>query len=77
MSPVKANDTAVHIYECISFLVVAKDGSLAGTVVSGALEVGSQYHFQMETQSCLIWPIENGQFEVRCPTQFQLSLIHI
>lgn len=51
-------------------LVVKSDGSRANQV-TGSLEIGSQYHFAMETQSCLVWPIENGQFEVRSPSQFQ------
>ena len=42
--------------------------------MSGSIEIGSQYHFQMETHAALVWPIENGQFEVRCPSQFQSFL---
>jgi len=29
--------------------------------IEGEFEIGSQYHFHMETQSCLVTPSENGQ----------------
>ena len=37
--------------------------------VSGEFETGSQYPFHMEVQSCLVRPIEEGQFEVMSSTQ--------
>ncbi|TRY76734.1 hypothetical protein TCAL_11871 [Tigriopus californicus] len=37
--------------------------------VQGEFEIGSQYHFHMETQSCIVRPIEEGQFEVFSATQ--------
>ena len=39
--------------------------------LSGALKVGSQYHFHLETQSCLVTPSEDGQYEIRCASQWQ------
>ena len=37
-------------------------GALAGAdrVVSGRFKMGSQYHFHMETQTCLVSPVEDG-----------------
>ena len=39
------------------------------TEVSGQFETGRQYHFHMETQSCIVRPIENGEFDVFSTTQ--------
>lgn len=38
--------------------------------MQGEFEVGSQYHFHMETQSCIVRPVENGGYEVRSATQW-------
>jgi xanthine dehydrogenase/oxidase len=38
--------------------------------VQGEFEMGSQYHFHMETQSCIVRPIENGEYEVIVSTQW-------
>ena len=40
------------------------------TEVSGEFEMGKQYHFHMETQSCIVRPIENGEWDVFSATQF-------
>jgi len=36
----------------------------------GEIEIGSQYHFYMETQSVLVKPIENSEFDVFSSTQW-------
>ncbi len=43
---------------------IADRGPRDTTEVSGTFEVGAQYHFHMETQTCAVRPIENGQFDV-------------
>jgi xanthine dehydrogenase molybdopterin-binding subunit B len=40
------------------------------TSVEGDFEIGSQYHFHLETQSCLVRPLEEGQFDVVSSTQW-------
>lgn len=37
--------------------------------MTGQFTTGAQYHFHMETQSCLINPKENGEWEVYASTQ--------
>jgi xanthine dehydrogenase molybdopterin-binding subunit B len=32
-------------------------------VVEGDVEIGSQYHFYMETLACIVRPIEDGQVQ--------------
>ena len=44
--------------------------------VSGEFEIGSQYHFHMETQSCIVTPKEDGQFEVFSATQWMDNVQH-
>ena len=39
--------------------------------VTGELEIGSQYHFHMETQSCVVSPDEDGQYLVQSASQWQ------
>ena len=39
-------------------------------MVQGSFEVGSQHHFHLETHTCLVRPIEDGQFEVHSATQW-------
>jgi len=39
-----------------------KDGDVVN--VQGEFEIGSQYHFHMETQSCIVKPTENGQVKL-------------
>ena len=36
----------------------------------GEIDIGSQYHYYMETQSVVVKPIENGEFDVFASTQF-------
>ena len=38
-------------------------------MIEGEFEVGSQYHFYMETQSVLVRPVEKGQYDVQASTQ--------
>ena len=37
--------------------------------VQGEFEIGSQYHFHLEPHSCLVRPLEDGQYEVISATQ--------
>ena len=37
--------------------------------MSGEVEVGSQYHFYMETHTCLARPMEEGQMDLVSSTQ--------
>ena len=39
-------------------------------MVEGEFNVGSQYHFYMETQTVLVRPSERGQFDVISATQW-------
>eukprot|EP00095_Tigriopus_kingsejongensis_P005797 maker-scaffold88_size394946-snap-gene-2.26 protein:Tk05797 transcript:maker-scaffold88_size394946-snap-gene-2.26-mRNA-1 annotation:"hypothetical protein DAPPUDRAFT_313254" len=40
------------------------------TEVTGELEIGGQFHFHLELQSCVVRPIENGEFEIYSTTQW-------
>ena len=44
--------------------------SKAVATVSGEFEVGSQYHFHMETQRCLVRPREEGEYDVLSAKQW-------
>ena len=44
--------------------------------MSGEFEIGSQYHFHLETQSCLVLPREEGQFEIHSATQYIYYVQH-
>ncbi len=37
--------------------------------VEGSFATGGQYHFHMETQSCVVRPAGDGTFDVRSATQ--------
>ena len=37
--------------------------------MKGEFEIGTQHHIHLETQSCIVRPIEDGQYEVECATQ--------
>jgi xanthine dehydrogenase molybdopterin-binding subunit B len=39
------------------------------TIVEGEFEIGSQYHFHLEPQTCIVRPIEDGQYQVLSSTQ--------
>lgn len=51
------------------------------TIVEGEMWAGGQEHFYLETQSSIITPLENGQFEVWSSTQSltktQTSIAHV
>lgn len=53
------------------------NGSKQLREISGEFQVGSQYHFHMETQSTIVRPIEKGHYDVQCATQWMdgLSLV--
>ena len=40
----------------------------ADTVVQGRFRMGSQYHFHMETQTCIVTPVEDG-FDLEVTSQ--------
>ena len=42
--------------------------------IEGEVDIGSQYHYFMETQSALVRPIENGEFDVFVSSQFPLFI---
>lgn len=44
------------------------------TTIKGEFEIGSQYHFHMELQSCVVRPKEDGEFELYSTTQW-ISLV--
>lgn len=47
----------------------SSSGSKGSQRIKGTFEIGSQYHFSMEPQSCVIVPIEDG-FDVYSSTQW-------
>lgn len=55
--------------------VATEYGSGATHKINGHFEVGSQYHFTMETQTCLCIPIEDGM-DVYSATQW-MDLVQI
>lgn len=44
-------------------------GGKATQTIKGEFRSGGQYHFHMETQSCICIPVEDGM-DVLCATQF-------
>ena len=40
------------------------------------MNIGSQYHYTMETNAVLVKPIENGEINVYCGAQFKLMTGH-
>ena len=48
---------------------VSNDAAGPLKVVQGEFEIGSQYHFHLEPHSCLVRPLEDGQYEVISATQ--------
>ena len=48
----------------------------AVVTVEGEFGTGAQYHFHMETQSCIVRPKENRQFEVHSATQW-MDGVHV
>lgn len=62
-------DASVHGTEAVLGEDPIEDDSAVKTI-TGEFEIGSQYHFHLETQTCLVRPIEEGQFEVNCSTQW-------
>ena len=58
-----SNSTTVDKRFIIFYLAVSKEPNLK--VLEGDVEIGSQYHFYMETLACIIRPIEDGQVRNR------------
>ena len=52
-----------------SALSVSKDEAGPLKIVQGEFDIGSQYHFHLEPQSCLVRPVEDGQYEIISATQ--------
>ena len=48
--------------------------SLSFKTFEGEVEIGSQYHYYMETLTHVVRPIENGEFEVFPNTQWMHSI---
>ena len=48
---------------------MSKDAAGPLKIVQGEFEIGSQYHFHLEPHSCLVRPLEDGQYEVISATQ--------
>lgn len=38
--------------------------------ISGEFEIGAQHHFHLETQSCIVRPLEDNQYQIDCATQW-------
>ena len=62
---IKVNKVPIKIGNVDEAMKKAKDVKL----IEGEFEVGSQYHFYMETQTVLVRPCEKGQFDVVAATQ--------
>ena len=52
-----------------SALSVSNDEAGPLKIVQGEFDIGSQYHFHLEPQSCLVRPVEDGQYEIISATQ--------
>ena len=53
----------------------AKEGGKDLTIdpvktISGEFEIGAQHHFHLETQTCIVRPLEDGEYEIDCATQW-------
>merc|ERR1719410_1365407 len=53
------------------------EGAINGAdhVIQGRFKMGSQYHFHMETQTCIVTPMEDG-FDIDIPSQDITSTQH-
>ena len=54
-----SSSTTVDKRFIIFYLAVSKEPNLK--VLEGDVEIGSQYHFYMETLACIVRPIEDEQ----------------
>ena len=55
-------------YGDVDFALASSD-----VVLSGRFTMGSQYHYYLETQVCIVKPTEDG-FDIQVPTQFITKL---
>ena len=62
---IKVNKVPIKIGDVEEAMKKAQEVKL----IEGEFEVGSQYHFYMETQTVLVRPAEKGQFDVVSSTQ--------
>jgi xanthine dehydrogenase/oxidase len=46
----------------------------AARVVEGRFKMGSQYHFHMETHTCIVSPTEDG-FDLMIPFQYVTAVV--
>ena len=47
--------------QCFLFMLLEDAGEpTAAHVIKGSFDIGSQYHYTMETQSCVCVPVEDG-----------------
>lgn len=56
------------------FFPCTEQESLSFKTFEGEVEIGSQYHYYMETLTHVVRPIENGEFEVFPTTQWMHSI---
>lgn len=73
--PVLSIDEAIHrqlfIYKANPFSCGNADEALktAPHKISGAIEIGGQEHFYLESQACIAYPMEDGQMEIHASSQ--------
>lgn len=67
------------IYQANPFRVGDVDSALnqAKHKLSGAFECGGQEHFYMESQACVVYPMEDGQVEVHSSSQHPSETQHV
>lgn len=74
----KAMETATNIVSGGPTLFYGDaTGAINGAdhIIQGRFKMGSQYHFHMETQTCIVTPMEDG-FDIEIPSQDITSTQH-